>query len=105
MEKSKLKKLLSGMCCNVCKHDFDETAINIMREDNDLIVLRIICPDCGKSFGIALLGIGKDCAKEDLPLEFKPCPMPITSDDVIDAHNFIDKLEKDWTKYIPDNLK
>ena len=26
-------------------------------------------------------------------------------DDVLDAHNFIDNLEKDWTKYIPEDFK
>ena len=35
---------------------------------------------------------------EDEPLEFQPCPMPITYDDVLDAHHFIDKLEKDWNQ-------
>ncbi len=105
MEKSKLKKLLSGMCCSVCRHDFDENAITVIREEKELLVLRITCPDCGKGFGIALLGTGKDCVKDDEPLEFKPCPMPISYDDVLDAHNFFDKLDKDWTKYIPDNLK
>ena len=105
MEKSKLKLLLSGMCCSVCKHDFDENAITVIREEKELLVLRITCPECGKGFGIALLGTGKDSVKDDTPLEFQPCPSPISYDDVLDAHNFIDKLDKDWSKYIPDNLK
>ena len=43
--------------------------------------------------------------KEDEALEIQDCPLPISYDDVLDAHHFIDKLEKDWTKYIPDELK
>ena len=107
MDTSKLKKLFSGLCCSVCRHDFDESAIYIKREEKNLLVLQIICPECGKSFGLALLGTGslsiKD--KEDDELVIQNCPEPITYDDVLDAHNFIDKLEKDWTKYIPDELK
>ena len=105
MKKSKLTKLLSGMCCSVCKHDFEEDAITVLREENNLLVLKITCPECGKGFGIALLGTGEESLKEDDALEFKSCPAPIDYDDVLDAHNFIDKLEKDWSKYIPDNLK
>lgn len=107
MDKSKLKRLFSGLCCSVCKHDFDEDAIFIKREEQNLLVLQIICPECGKSFGLALLGTGALSVKdvEDEPLEFQDCPLPISYDDVLDAHHFIDKLEKDWTKYIPDELK
>ena len=108
MDKSKLKKLFSGLCCSVCKHDFDEEAIFIKREEKNLLVLQIICPECGKSFGLALLGTGalsvKD-EKDDDALEIQECPLPISYDDVLDAHHFIDKLEKDWTKYIPFVLK
>ena len=89
-------------------HDFDEEAIFIKREEKNLLVLQIICPECGKSFGLALLGTGalsvKD-EKDDDALEIQECPLPISYDDVLDAHHFIDKLEKDWTKYIPDELK
>lgn len=107
MDKRKLKKLFSGLCCSVCRHDFDEDSIFIKREEKDLLVLQIVCQECGKSFGLALLGTGalsvKD--KEDDALAIQDCPLPISYDDVIDAHKFIDKLEKDWTKYIPDELK
>ncbi len=109
MNKAKLKKLFSLMCCNVCKHDFDEDAIIIKRQDENLLVLQIVCPECGKSFGIALLGVNsvgvKEEKEDDDALAFQDCPLPISYDDVLDAHRFIDKLEKDWTKYIPDNLK
>ncbi len=108
MDKSIIKKLLSGLCCNVCKHDFDEESIIIKRAEKNLMVIQIVCPECGKSFGIALLGIGSVALKDkdsETALEIQPTPMPITYDDVLDAHKFIDKLEKDWSKYIPDEFK
>lgn len=105
MNKSKLRKLFSGLCCNVCKHDFDEDAIFIKRQEKDLLVVQIVCPECGKNFGIALLGSFSLKENNDDEFVIQECPQPISYDDVLDAHHFIDKLEKDWSKYIPDELK
>ena len=105
MRKSKFNKLFGNMCCSVCHHDFDENAVEIKREEDNLLVLKIACPECGKSFGLALLGAGEEIIKEDDALTFQECPQPINYDDVLDAHNFIDNLEKDWTKYIPEDFK
>jgi len=107
MDKTKISKLLSGLCCSVCKHDFDENAIHIKREEKNLLVLQIVCQECGKNFGTALLGMPSnfDENDNDNALEIQDCPLPINYDDVLDAHNFIDKLEKDWNKFIPEDYK
>ena len=96
------------MCCSACKQDFDEDSFIIKREEKNLLVVQVSCSKCGKSFGMALLGQKPVSVKDnvdDLPFEFQDCPMPITYDDVLDAHLFIDKLEKDWSKYIPEELR
>ncbi len=107
MDKIKFKRLFSGLCCSNCRSDFDEESIIIKREEKNLLVIQVVCQKCGKSFGLALLGTGtlsvKD--KEDDELVLQECPLPISYDDVLDAHEFIDKLDNDWTKYIPDELK
>ncbi|MGM9993580.1 MAG: hypothetical protein ACI37R_02480 [Candidatus Avigastranaerophilus sp.] len=107
MDKEKIKRLFSGLCCSVCKHDFDEDSIFIKREEKNLLVIQVVCSECGKNFGLALLGEDPFSLKEqeDDELVIQDCPLPINYDDVLDAHNFIDKLEKDWNKYIPDELK
>lgn len=107
MDKSKLVQLFSGLCCSVCGTNFDENSISIKREEKGLFVLQIMCSECGKNFGLALLSEGElsDKNKEDDALIIQDCPLPIDYDDVLDAHNFIDKLEKDWNKYIPDDFK
>lgn len=108
MDKIKIKQLLSGLCCSVCKHDFDENSIFIKRQEKDLLVIKVVCSKCGKNFGLALLGENPLEVKDNLQddeLAIQDCPLPISYDDVIDAHKFIDKLEKDWNKYIPDDLK
>ena len=106
MDITELRKLFSGLCCSVCHHDFNEDAVKVKREEKNLYVLEIICPECGKNFGISLLAKNQqEEIKDDTPLEIQECPLPISYDDVLNAHQFIDNLEKDWNKYIPDDLK
>ena len=105
MKKSTLRKLFSELCCSVCKHDFKEDSIKVKREEKNLLVLQIVCQNCGKSFGLAFLGTNVIEEKEDDAFQMVDCPLPISYDDVLNAHEFIDNLEKDWTKYIPDDLK
>ena len=105
MKKTTLRKLFSELCCSVCKHDFNEDSINIKREEKDLLVLQVVCQNCGKSFGLAFLGTNSVAEKEDDAFQMVDCPLPISYDDVLNAHEFIDNLEKDWSKYIPENLK
>ena len=47
----------------------------------------------------------KDKEDAKLALQVKDFPEPISCDDVIDAHRFIQKMDKDWQKYIPDEYK
>ena len=72
--------------------------------------MQIVCQNCGKSFGIALLGgceekIDNNTALSDAALQIQEGPDAICYDDVIDAHNFFSNLEDDWQKYIPENLR
>lgn len=98
------------MCCSECKADFNEDSVFTLRKEKNLTVLQIVCQNCGKSFGIALLGgcDEKDNAnhpQEELALQVQNGPDAICYDDVIDAHNFFQNLDEGWEKYIPDNLK
>lgn len=108
--KRKIVTLFKELCCSVCKSDFDEKSIVIMREekapDEEMMVIRITCQKCGKSFGVAFLGISdfklKNYSEEDLILQPQNGPSPINSDDVLDAHKFIKQLDKNWQKFIKD---
>ena len=105
MNKSKLKIMMDNFCCSNCKCDFDEESISVIREEAGLSVIQISCQNCGKSFGIALLGINELDIKSPEPFEIEDCPDKITFDDVIDAHNFIKEMEDDWQKYLPKEYK
>ncbi len=110
--KRKIATLFKELCCSDCKSDFDENSILIMREEKDseeeMLVFRLVCQKCGKSFGVAFLGISdfelKNYKEDDLALLFQKGADPINTDDVIDAHRFIRRLDKNWQKFI-DNLK
>lgn len=106
--KRKISKLFKELCCSACKADFTEDSVVIMREEKtpeeEMIVFRLACNECGKSFGVAFLGISdfelKNYCEEDSVLHLSESPEPINTDDVLNAHKFIKKLDKDWQKYI-----
>jgi len=98
MEK-KLKILFSNLCCSHCKAEFDENSIEIKRRETGLIVTHLVCRNCGKSFGVAFVGLNNIEVKE--PLVVQDGPEPINADDVLDAHKFIRNLDEHWQDYLP----
>lgn len=109
MNKKFLDTILSDMCCSDCRTDFTADSVKIIRQEKDLYVVQIICTKCGKAFGMALFGNcadkNKNYADNDLVLEIQDGPDAINYDDVIDAHKFIQSLDADWQKHIPENLR
>ena len=83
---------------------------NYFRKENNLSVLQVVCQNCGKSFGIALLGTCDEkemaaSSQSDLALQVQDGPDAICYDDVIDAHNFFKNLDENWEQYIPEDLR
>ena len=87
MNKKLLNMLFSDMCCSVCKSDFTDDSVFFLRQENNLNVIQIICQNCGKSFGIALLG---DCdvksletiSADDVALQIQDGPDAICYDEL-----------------------
>ena len=102
--KRKIAVLFKDLCCSQCKSDFDEKSFVIMREEDSMMVFKVVCSECGKSFGVAFLGISdfdlKDYKEEDSVLRVQDGPNPINEDDVLDAHKFIKELDTNWKKFI-----
>lgn len=100
--KKKIKLLFKNLCCSACKADFDENSIEILRQEDGLSVVHLTCQNCGKSFGVAFLGLSNiELKDEDANiLEVQDGPEPINYDDVIDAHRFIKKLDAHWSDYL-----
>lgn len=101
--KKKLNRLFENLCCSKCRTGFDENSIEIMRAERGLLVTHLTCKNCGQSFGVAFLGIDNIALKNnnDNALEVINGPEPISYDDVIDAHRFIQNLDGNWQKHLP----
>ena len=97
MEK-KLRVLFDNLCCSQCKNGFDENSFEIKRDEDGLLVTHLKCQHCGKSFGVAFVGLSNLDVKE--PLEVQQGPDPIDYDDVIDAHRYIKNLDEHWQDYL-----
>ena len=100
MMKEKLNVLFSNLCCSQCKNGFDEESIEIKRQEQGLLVVHLICRHCGKSFGVAFVGLSNLEVKSE-PLEVQEGAEPISYDDVIDAHRFIRDLDEHWQEHLP----
>ena len=101
--KKKLVKLFENLCCSKCRSSFDEDSIEIKRREEGLFVTHLTCPNCGKSFGVAFVGINGIALKSDNiePCDVQEGPDPISYDDVIDAHRFIRSLDEHWQDHLP----
>ena len=83
-----IKNLFSNLCCSKCRNDFDIDSIKIIEVKKDLMICNLHCNKCGKDFGDIIFNFNKK-TKSHNPLEVIDGPEPISSDDVIDAHNYI----------------
>ena len=98
LSKSVCYKFISGLKCSNCLSDFDEKSIRIMHSDDGFLVLKIFCPNCSKSFGLAFLGLGEDEIAKTVSAGENA--LPITFDDVLDAHHYIQNLDENWKNFI-----
>ena len=112
MEKRKIVKMFDDLCCSDCHQSFGENSISIIRREDNFLVLQIICENCGKSFGLAMLGINSveikddkgipitNFSDEDLKLKIEEDLSPISYDDVLDAHEYIKNIDENWKNFI-----
>lgn len=109
--KRKIATLFKDLCCSRCKEGFDEESVQIMREEDSMLVFKLACEKCGKTFGVAFLGISdfdlkgydQESDGDELTLKVQDGPPPIGVDDVLDAHKFIQDLDDGWKKFIEDS--
>src|SRR5687767_6431969 len=99
--------------CPYCDISFTQESVKLIREEEDYWVVKVSCTSCNQSAGIAIVGIeyeeiglreakNTNKYKEFTQIEevkFSEQP-PISVNDVIDAHRFIQDLGSDWMKYL-----
>ncbi len=102
-----VKLIFSKMVCSCCDIQFTPDCVEIIRIEGNCAIVKIVCTHCQKNYGIAVIGIETVAVDNETDKENSLVPdlPPITLNDVIDAHKFIDNLGADWTKYIPEQYK
>lgn len=98
--------------CKLCSRLFDLDGIELLRQEPGVLVVRVTCNHCGHPLGVAIVGTkGKpercretarasEWTKRDKKrLSSQP---KITYDDVLNAHQFFQSLDGDWSKHLPE---
>jgi len=119
-----IQEHFSQLHCAYCDCFFSADGVELLREEEDYWVVRVSCAACNQPAGVAIVGIeyeqpGEAPAKNAAPATTaKPITdltakdrkrlsqfSAITSDDVIDAHAFIQNLGADWTRHLPKKFR
>lgn len=101
MEENYIKSLLKNMCCSDCGADFDH--FKVLRQEKNILVMNLICKNCGKNFGTCILSMCDSSSRKGnvAALDLQDGPDLITADEVLDAHLLIKDLKSDWSKQMP----
>jgi len=97
--------------CRNCESHFAAEGIQLLRQEPGVLVVRITCQACGHPLGVAIVGTNPNSqarTKAELPLDWTrrdadrlAAKSPISFDDCLNAHHFIDSLGGDWNKHLP----
>ena len=96
--------------CRNCDCQFSSEGIQLLRQEPGVLVVRVTCKACGHPLGVAIVGTVSESTKQEpvLPADWSRKDAerlahraPISYDDVLEAHHFIDQLGADWTQHLP----
>lgn len=100
--------------CRNCSCHFSSEAIQLLRQEPGVLVVRVTCRSCGHPLGVAIVGTVVESTKKETPLpadwsrrdaDRLAQLAPISYDDVLTAHEFIDQLGPDWARHLPKSGK
>ncbi len=87
-----IKILFKNLCCSKCRNDFTTGSLTVKRREGDILICNLKCTVCEKDFGDVVFNFNRKSDKH-YPMEIIDGPPPISSDDVINAHEFIKKMK------------
>lgn len=87
-----IKKLFKNLCCSKCRNDFNSESITVKEREGDILICNLKCNVCGMDFGDVVFNFDRKSERHE-PMEIIDGPPPISSDDVINAHEFIKKMK------------
>ena len=92
MDEEYIKTLLSHVKCGHCGHHCEPANIDLLGHEGDLWLFSVYCPSC-KSQGLVTVATKEskvpEVAAELTEAEESKFSTPISSDDVIDMHVFL----------------
>jgi hypothetical protein len=104
--------------CSHCQAAFTPDGVKLLREEKDYMVVRVHCTSCQEPSGVAVVGLDFEGNQVTAPKpekvekpvksifasrkeEEKFAEMkPISSDEVLDAAEFIRNLGSDWMRHL-----
>ena len=113
--------------CAHCQQSFTPDGVKLLREEKDYWVVRVHCCSCQQPAGVAIVGVEYESADAPAPERIErevvgagnaPTRVrgifssrkeeekfsqltPISSDDLLNAHDFINNLGSDWMRHLP----
>lgn len=106
-----IQNFFAQMQCHHCKTYFVSDGIELVREEHGVFVVSVYCHGCKRQVGLAMVGVEtaasisirkfKDPELTEAELDRFSGYKPILEDDVLEAHQFIQGLGRDWQKHIP----
>ena len=100
-QEQKLKQLISSYRCHVCRRCFERDHVRLAARHEQLWIVSVRCSLCRNQqvFWIALKDEGQESILHDdsdiEDTEFAGLP-PLTSDDVLDMHEFLRSFNGDF---------
>jgi hypothetical protein len=112
-----IQNFFSRMHCNYCSHSFAPDDIELIRQEESMFIVNVHCGHCNKQNGIAMVGLESGEDRQAAGLKFADPELtedeiyrlsdfdPISEDDVLDAHQFIQGLDENWVYLIPSAMR
>jgi hypothetical protein len=106
-----IQHFFAKMRCNFCHSHFEPAGVHLVREEEGVFIVDVSCCQCERHAGLAMVSVDKSLMPNYKPRfqdpELTPAELdrlaiyePISSDDVLDAHHFIQDIESNWKKYL-----
>jgi len=98
-----IRYLVTHLRCAVCQHPYNPEDVQVLDEGSSLLVLLMTCHHCQAQALIVALVQGQRPEPERAAHEReRPEVQPITADDVLDTHRFLESFDGDCVTLLRD---
>ncbi len=115
---SLIQHFFTRMNCNFCNCSFQPEDIQLIRQEDGIYIVNVYCNRCQTQNGVAMVGVetGEEAGIPQYPgfedpeltedeLERLGDYHPVNYNDVLDAHQFFQNLDENWTQFIPEEIR